>query len=291
VLFSLLPLVLGSLLGWSGSAKLPRHRAARQAAGSALEHILPGPRAVLALRAVGVAEVALAAVLLLRPLSPAGAAGTAALGACFLGYLGYARVTVPESSCGCTSARQEPVTWRSFARAGLVAAGGACCGLARSPWWSVARHPAAATAVIAAAAAGLAAMSSDFDELWLLPVRRMGLRLFGHPLAGTSGEVPLAATVELLEDSLAWQAAGSIVRSGLVDHWDSDGWRILRYSGVHDGLDGPRPVSVVFALDATATSETVGTPVVRASIVDEERDQIVALPLPDATGRALQPTA
>lgn len=276
-----LPLVLGGLLGWSGSAKLPRRRAVRQAAGSALERLLPGRRATLALRAVGAAEVALAAALLLRPLSPVGTAGTAALGAGFLGYLGYARAVAPESSCGCTSDRHQPVTWRSFTRAGLVAVGGACCALARAPWWSaLARHPAAAVAVIAVLATGLVAVSGDLDQWWLLPLRRVRLRLLGHPLAGTAGEVPLAATVELLERSLAWQAAATVVRSALVDHWDSDGWRILRYSGVQDGPDGPRPVSVVFALDATATAETAGEPVVRVSVVDEERHHIMAVPVP-----------
>lgn len=289
----LLPLVLGGLLGWTGGAKLSRRRAARQAAGSALERILPGPGvAALALRAVGAMEVVLAAALLLRPLSPVAAFGTAALGVCFAGYLGYAKATAPESSCGCTSTRHTPITSRSFVRAGLVATGGAGCALARAPWWTAAAHrPVAAAAVIAVVAAGFGVVSSDLDRLWLLPLRRARLRLFGHPLAGTSGEVPVAATVELLESSLAWQATGPIVRSALVDHWDSDGWRILRYSGVHDGPDGPRPVSVVFALDANATAETVRDPVVRVSVVDEERQQTVADPVLDVTRRPLLPMA
>jgi Methylamine utilisation protein MauE len=288
----LLPLMLGGLLGWTGGAKLPRRRAARQAAGSALERILPSPwAAALALRAVGAMEVVLAATLLLRPLSQVAAFGTAALGVFFVGYLGYAKVTAPQSSCGCTS-RRTPVTWRSIARAGLVAAGGVGCAFASVPWWSAAAHrPAAAAAVIFLAAVGFGIVSSDFDRLWLLPLRQARLRLFGHPLAGTSGEVPLAATVELLEASLAWQATAPIVRSALVDHWDSDGWRILRYSGVHDGPDGPRPVSVVFALDANATTETVRDPVVRVSVVDEERQQTVADPVLDVTRRPPQPMA
>jgi hypothetical protein len=274
----LLPLMLGGLLGWTGSIKLPRRQAARQAAGSALERILPGPRAALVLRVVGAVEVALAAALLLLPLSPVAPLGTAALGVCFIGYLGYSKATAPESSCGCTSARHTPITWRSFVRAGLVVAGGVCCTLARTPWWSAAVHrPAAAAGVIAVATVCFGVVSSDLDELWLLPLRRTRLRLFGHPLAGMSSDVPVAATVELLESSLAWQAAAPIVRSALADHWDSDGWRILRYSGLHEGPEGSRPVSVIFALDATATTQTVREPVVRVSVVDEERHQTMAV--------------
>ncbi len=278
----LLPLLLGVLLGWSGGTKLPRRRAARQAAGSALEHILPGPGAVRALRAVGAAEAGLAALLLLRPLWPGAAAGTAGLGLCFAGYLGYARVAAPGSSCGCSSARPAPVTWRSFGRAGLVAAGGLGCLAARVPWWlAVARQPAAAAGLAVAAAAGFALVSGELDRYWLLPLRRARLRLLGHPLAGMPGPVPVAATEELLHASLAWQAVVPVVRSGLVDHWDSDGWRILRYSGVQDGPDGPRPVAVVFALDATATAGSAAGPVVRVSIVGEEDEsrQAVAVPV------------
>ena len=45
----------------------------------------------------------------------------------------------------------------------------------------------------------------------------------------------------------------NVVRSGLIEHWDSDGWRILRYSGRIDDPGAPRPVSVRFALDVSAS--------------------------------------
>ena len=48
-----------------------------------------------------------------------------ALATGFLGYLAYARLAAPESSCGCLSTRRAPVTWRSFARAGVLAGAGA----------------------------------------------------------------------------------------------------------------------------------------------------------------------
>jgi len=312
------PLAMAVLLGWTGCVKLGR-RAARQAADTALARLLPGRRAVLALRAVGALELVLAAALLAVPPWPgtpwttpwpgtlwsgtpwlATAAGTAALGAGFLGYLAYAKVTSPQSSCGCASARHTPVTPRSFARAGLVAAGGAGCAAARAPWWSAAAHrPAAAAGVVLALGVILVVTSSELDNRWLLPLRRARVRLFGHPLAGTGGpvageaaageEVPVAATVELLENSLAWQTMAPIVRSALAEHWDDGGWRILRYTGVYAGADGPRPVSVVFALDAGATPHTVGEPVIRVSVVDETTQQAIAAP--EAVRRPLLPVA
>jgi hypothetical protein len=289
----LAPLVLAGLLGWTGGVKLLRRRAPRQAEDTALARLLPGPRAAaLALRAVGAAELAVAAALLLAPLWPVTSVGTAVLGAGFVGYLGYAKVTAPESSCGCASARHTPVTWRSFARAGLVAAVGAGCAVAQAPWWSAAAHrPAAAAPIVLAVAAVFAVTSAELDNRWLLPLRRARIRLFGHPLAASAGEVPLAATVELLEASLAWQTMTPVIRSGLADHWDSDGWRILRYAGVHEGPAGPRPVSVVFAMDAAATMETVKEPVIRVSVVDEELQETISTPSPGMTPRPLLPMA
>lgn len=289
----LAPLALAVLLGWTGCVKLLGRHTARQAADTALARLLPGQRtAALALRAVGALELVLAAALLAVPLWPVTAAATAALGAGFAGYLAYAKVTAPQSSCGCASARHTPVTARSFVRAGLVAAGGAGCAAAQAPWWSAAAHrPVAAAGVAIALGVILVVTSSELDSRWLLPLRRARVRLFGHPLAGTAGEVPVAATVELLENSLAWQTTAPIVRSALADHWDSDGWRILRYSGVYTGADGPRPVSVVFALDANATLHTVSEPVIRVSVVDERSQQAIATPTAEVTRRPLLPMA
>ncbi|HEY5986493.1 MAG TPA: hypothetical protein VIV12_08970, partial [Streptosporangiaceae bacterium] len=120
---------------------------------------------------------------------------------------------------------------------------------------------------------------------------RARVRWFGHPLAGTAGPVPVAATVELLERSLAWQAMAPVIRSALASHWDSDGWRILRYTGVHDGPDGPRPLSVVFAIDAAATTQTVQEPVIRVSVIDEERQEIIAVPSLEVPRRPRLPVA
>ena len=272
----LAPLLLGALLGWAGLTKLTDRTEPEP--GSALLRLLPDGRLVaLALRTLGGVEVGLAAVLLVRPLWTVGGWAAAALGAAFVGYLGWARAVAPDSSCGCTSARSAPVTARSFARAGLVAAGGVAATTADRPWWTVlADRPLAAGALIAAAALVVAALSGDLDERWLLPLRRARLRVLGHPLpAPSGGPVPVAASVELLEQSLAWAAAAPIVRSALLEHWDTDGWRFLRFAGMADS----RPVTVVFALAADAAADSPA-PAVRVTVVDADRQEVLPAPLP-----------
>ncbi|MFC4493725.1 MauE/DoxX family redox-associated membrane protein [Streptomyces ovatisporus] len=293
---SLAPVVLAVLLGWTGASKLFGSRAAQQAPKTALARMLSSSeRAVQVLRATGLAELVLAAGLLAVPHSPLPGVATALLGAGFAGYLGRARVIAPESSCGCTANDSAPVTWRAFARAGLVLAGGVAAATASAAWWTtVGDRPAASAAVLAAGGAVLTVLSVDLDRWWLLPLRRTRLRIFGHPLAGAAGgkQVPVAATVQLLENSLAWQAASPVVRSGLLDHWEEAGWRFLLYSGVYvEEGGGARPVSVVFALDATASRDTAGAPAARVSVVDADTGEPVGVDLAAVRPRTALPVA
>jgi hypothetical protein len=282
----LVPLVLAGLLGWTGSVKLFSRDTVRQAPRTALARMLrSSERAALVLRGVGAGELLLAAGLLAVPANPVPGAATAVLGAGFLGYLGYGRALAPESSCGCSASEDTPITWRAFVRAAVVLAGGATAAVAHGTWWStITERPGGSLAFLAVAAVVLAALSVDLDRWWLLPLRRLRLRVFGHPLfGGEAGDrVPVAASVELLEHSLAWQTASPVVRSGLLDHWEDGGWRILLYSGVYGTGESARPVSVVFALDATAGRDTPGDPVVRVSFVDADSGGPVARELLDA---------
>ncbi|MET7761499.1 MauE/DoxX family redox-associated membrane protein [Streptomyces sp. NPDC005336] len=268
------PLLLAGLLGPAGAAKLFGRGIARQAAGTALARLLRGGgRAAAALRVLGAVELLLAAALMGLPVIWAPGAAAAVLGAGFLGYLGYARAAAPGSSCGCTAHDTAPITWRAFVRAAAVLAGGVAAALAEQPWWTVAaRQPGAALCWALATAAGLAALSAGPGRRWLIPLRRLRLRLAGHPLAGTRAPaaVPVAATVELLENSRAWQHASPVVRSALLDHWDDGGWRILQFAGVHGGGEAARPVVVLFAVDAAASLNVVREPAVRVSVIDAE---------------------
>ncbi len=301
---ALAPLVLAGVLGPAGAGKLFGRGTARQAPRTALARLLrDGGRAAFVLRVLGAVELLLAAALLAPPATPLPGAAAALLGAGFLGYLGYARAAAPGSSCGCTARQDAPLTWRDFARAAAVLAGGGAAALAQHPWWTVAaRRPAAALWLVLAAAAALTALSADPDRHWRMPLRRLRLRIAGHPLAATghplaatghplaatgaptavpaagptevrpSGQaaVPVAATVELLERSRAWQSASRVVRSALLDHWDDGGWRILQFAGVHGGGAAARPVLVLFAVDAAASLDTVREPAVRVSVIDAD---------------------
>jgi hypothetical protein len=276
MLADLAPLLLGVLLGWTGLAKLTSRTLLRTASESALMQLLHDvSKVALALRVLGAVETTFAAALLATPGWPAPGVAAAVLGVGFLGYLVYARITAPDSSCGCSASTSAPITWRAFARAGLVVAGGLLAAAATGTWWAaVADRPLAALGLVVAGMAAIAMLSTDLDHLWLLPLRKLRLRLFGHPLEGTSGPVPVAATVELLERSLAWGAAAPIVRSALIDHWDHDGWRILRYAGVC----GSRPVSVVFAIDAKATIDNTSAPAIRITVIDELTQEVIQEP-------------
>ncbi|MFF1834969.1 MauE/DoxX family redox-associated membrane protein [Streptomyces sp. NPDC058231] len=277
----LAPLVLAGLLGWTGAVKAFSRGTAQQAPKTVLARMLrSSERATVVLRATGGAELLIAAGLSAAPGSPLPGTATAVLGAGFLGYLGYGRAVAPESSCGCSAREDAPITWRAFARAAVVLIGGATVAVAQDPWWpTLSGRPAGALAFLAGAAAVLVALSADLDRWWLLPLRRTRLRVFGHPLLGTAGgdRVPVAASVELLEHSLAWQAAAPVVRSALLDHWEENGWRILQYSGVYGDRENARPVAVVFALDATAGRDTDDSPIVRVSYVDADSGEAVAV--------------
>lgn len=277
MLAALAPLPLGALLGWAGVHKLTDRTAADP--DSALLRVLRDTRRVArAMRLLGAVELGLAAVLLVRPMWAVPGLFAAALGLGFVGYLGLARAVAPDSGCGCTSGRHAPITVRSFGRAGLVVAGGLAAATTDRPWWTVvAERPVAAATAVAAALVVVGALSRDLDEVWLLPLRRARLRLLGHPLPEPAGgPVPVAASVELLEQSLAWQAAAPIVRSALLEHWDLDGWRFLRFAGAA----GARPVAVVFAIAADATVGTTADPAVRLTVVDTDQQEVLPVAVP-----------
>ena len=278
---NLAAVVCGVLLATTGAGKLFGRQTARLAANTVLVRVLnDGRRATLALRTVGAVELAIAAALLAVPTTVVPGVATAVLGAGFTAYLGYAKATAPKSSCGCSARDEGPIGWRAFTRAGLVVVGGLAAAPAHTAWWSqISRHPATSAVFVVVAAAVLLGLSTDVDRLWLMPLRKLRIRVFGNPLTGSGEHVPVVASVELLEHSLAWVAAAPIVRSALLDHWDDDGWRILRFAGVYEDEHGARPVNVLFALDLVSTIDTAPSPAVRVTVVDDRTDEVVPIDL------------
>ncbi|HEY0640638.1 MAG TPA: MauE/DoxX family redox-associated membrane protein [Pseudonocardiaceae bacterium] len=256
--------LVGAVLLWAGGFKLGA-RGAAAARRSALTRLVGAGRAVPVYRALGVTELAVGALLVLPPAATWEAAVAVAVCLGFLGFLAYSRVVAPESSCGCLSDRHTPVRWRAFARAGLLAVLSAGPLAAGGAWWldAAGTRPVASALVLVALAALVVALSEDLDAYWLLPLRRLRLRI-SHPLGRTAGlfEVPVESSVHQLLRSPAYQQAGAAVRSDLLDSWDEGEWRMLSYGARH----GDRAATAVFAVPRTRYEPDA----VRAALVDEE---------------------
>ncbi|MCX5316192.1 hypothetical protein [Streptomyces sp. NBC_00154] len=210
------------------------------------------------------------------------------LGMGFLGYLGYAKATMPDSLLRLQRPGRRPDHLALLRPGGPGVLGGLAALAPSAPRWpELGRQPLASAGFLAGWAAVGAVLGSELERRLLMPLCRLRLRVFGHPLVGRGDQVPVVASVELLEDSLAWEAASPIVRSALVDHWDEGGWRILRYTGVYGSGVRARPVSVLFAMDTGASQDTTVHPAVGVTVIDDDTDEVVAVDL--LTGRPARP--
>ncbi|WP_405057264.1 hypothetical protein OG474_31605 [Kribbella sp. NBC_01505] len=257
------PLLIGLLLLWSSYGKLTNPAEAQK---TALPKLLGENKATPAYRAVGVLEAVLALALLSPPAWTAEALAATALGLGFTGYLIYAKIVVPEASCGCTGTSAKPVGARAIGRALLLTATAAAALTTSQGWWSAGP----ATLLLLAEAAAFVALSPELDRYWLLPLRRLRIRL-SHPLAGTASDaVPLAATERRLLLSPAYRAVTGLLRSDVRDYWDEEDWRFVSYTARYDG----RAATAVFAVPhGDSTPETV-----RVAVVDETSGQTLYRP-------------
>jgi len=120
-LAALQALVVGLLFAWAGLWKACFPRARALAAQSALATLLSGRRRAQAAHlAVGVGELAIAALLLLPPARWWAMRLATAFALGFLGYLGLAWRVAPDKPCACLGGRATRVSRRSLARAGAV---------------------------------------------------------------------------------------------------------------------------------------------------------------------------
>jgi hypothetical protein len=225
-------IIIGFALVWAGAFKLLSRKAPLAAAQSGLGRLVGTTHVVKAFRALGALELAVAVSLWVTPI-PAIALFTG-----FLGYLGYTRLVAPESSCGCTSARKAPIGWRSFAyTGGLLLVGLVILGGVPAGAW-----------VTAGAALALALVNPDLDRFWLIPLRRLKVRLT-HPLQeAKTEETPLLATVQQLQRSELYRSIGAQLRSDVVESWEEGEWRLLRYTVLHEG----KQANAIFAVPLLA---------------------------------------
>jgi Methylamine utilisation protein MauE len=264
------PFAVGAVLLWAGAHKLISRQAPALAARSALRRVVGEARTLAAYRAVGAGEVLVATLILLPATQPAGAFAAAALCLGFLVYLGYARATQPDSSCGCMSLHRAPITWRSFARTGLLLLASLAASQAGGSWTgALTRRPLSATALLIAEAYAVVALSPELDRVWLLPLRRLRVRL-RHPLSSLPFEIPLDATLHQLHRSQAYQRIDALLNSDVQDSWDADEWRIIAYAARYEN----RPATAVFAVPRLRYEPDA----VRLAVIDEA-DQSILLAL------------
>lgn len=263
---ALQPLLVGAVLIWAASLKLFSRQAATAAARSALSRLVGEQRALPAYRLVGGLELAVAALLVLPPAWWPEALAATALSIGFVGYLWYARRTAPTSSCGCLSAKRTPVSWRSFARSGLLVAASALAVPATTGWLDVVRaRPYLAGAVLLAEAVAVVVLSPELDWAWLVPLRQIRMRLT-HPLTGGYG-VPLLASVQQLQLSSAYRRVASLLRSDVREHWEQDEWRMVTYAAQYQG----RAAVAVFAVPRLRHDPAA----VQLALVDEATDAVL----------------
>jgi hypothetical protein len=260
-------LVIGVLLAWSSYGKLHGPDVASHARRTALSKLVGDRYAEPAYRTVGGLELAIAVALLLPPVWKVDAIAATALAAGFVGYVVYARIVVPESSCGCMGSAATPVRWRTIARAGLLLATALVALTADTGWWSVGPLVVGLAVVEAML---FVALSAELDRYWLMPLRRLRVRLM-HPLAGTASyDVPLAATHQQLLRSTAYQSANAFLRSDIRDHWDEGDWRFVSYTASY----GERSATAVFAVPRLRYEPTE----VRVAIVDDSTGETLYRP-------------
>src|ERR1044072_9455814 len=191
---ALAPLPVGVLLLLAGRVKLLGQDTTLAAKRSALRKLVGDERVVGVYRAVGVGELVLGALLVLPPSSVVEAGVATAACAGLLGYLAYARIAAPDSSCGCLSEKVTPVRWRSFARSARMLVTGAAA-LAAPGYWlgAVTDRPLATVGLLVAWFAVAVTLSGEFDGYWLVPLRRLRVRL-SHPLGRFIPGIPLQST-------------------------------------------------------------------------------------------------
>jgi hypothetical protein len=259
-LAALAPMPVGVLLLWASRVKLLGENTAQAAKRSALRKLVGDERVVGAYRAIGFGELVLGALLVLPPSSAVEAGVATAACAGLLAYLGYARIVAPDSSCGCLSEKVTPVRWRSFARAALMLVTSAAA-LAAPGYWlgAVADRPFATVGLLVGWFVLAGAFSAELDSYWLVPLRRLRVRL-SHPLGRFIPGIPLTSTMDILYRSAEYRSAVGVIRSDVLEWWDEDDWRIVTFAA----RTGDEHATAVFAVPLVGDGE------IRAVLVPAE---------------------
>jgi len=184
--------------------------------------------------AVAGAELAVGGLVLATVLAPWPEAAAAVLlaGAAAIALWGLRYA--PDAGCGCFGAGSSPVSVRTTARAGFLAALAALAAVGGESWTAVFGEPAAWLAVALAGAV----------VAWLSPELREAAAARAQE-AACLRRVSLERSVARLRRSELWQRARPYVSADVPgEHWDEGCWRLICYPAVYEG----EPATAVFAV-------------------------------------------
>jgi hypothetical protein len=255
------PVLLAAVLIPAAHLKLFGGHRADGVRATALASLLGTTRALHAYRFLGILELLIGMLLIAPPARTVNAVAAIGLAIGFLGYLAYARHVGPESSCGCLhSRRATPVSWRSFARAGLLVLAGLLATQAAGYWLDVVvAHPLTATAILTVEAVAVVLLSPELGLTRPMQMRHLRSRL-PRPLISPSG-LTLNSSVQQLQHSPAYQRIAGQLHPEILDSWRDQEWRILCYNARHQG----RPATAAFAVPLRRYDPGA----VRVTLVDE----------------------
>jgi hypothetical protein len=257
---------LAAVLIAAAATKLLDRHAAESVRATALTPVLGPRRALPAYRMLGILELLVGTLLLTSLARTASAIAATVLAMGFIGYLTYARRRAPESGCGCLHSRggPTPVSWRSFARAGLMLVAGflAIRSVRAADYWLdvLLARPFAAAAVLIAETLALVVLSPELRGIrGSLPRRHVGPRL-PRPLLAGSG-LTVRSSIRQLHESPAYHQVAGLLDADIVDSWRDESWQILCYDARYEG----RPATAAFAVPLRRYDPRT----VRVTLVDE----------------------
>jgi hypothetical protein len=251
--FALIGFLLAAVLVVSSAAKL-RGRFGRDAAErSALAKVIRSSTSLVAFwRLAAAIELVLAVALVVLPARLGGLAGGAFFAAAAV-YAGGALRLAPERPCGCFGASAEPASWRTVARALVLAA---AAGLYAGSDTARSSAPADGRAWLVAGAF-LAAFLLFSPEV--RPLLERLSRVRGLPRCATS-ILELDVAVERVRRTKAWRT----MEEYLVERDPSEAWRegCWQYLAFQAFLDG-NVARVVFTLRAPPGRSTCSARLMR----------------------------
>jgi hypothetical protein len=262
---SIQPMVLAIVFAYAGLGKLISSAWLAAARESALARAIPESRFALAYRAVGIAELVFAGLLLLPPAATWELLVAAAALLVFLGYLLVSRLKWGAQSCGCMGSTTKPGMRGPLLRLVVMflAVG---LGWEGADYWVHALRESPQLLVVALGElAAVVALSPE-----AMPAIPRPGRGNQHPKCATA-RVSLEESLRVLRSSPAFkQASGLLGANDPEDHWRDGCWRFLAFPA-----DNHSPGALaVFAVPILKSRVPV-----RAAIVNGEGEQVLATPL------------